>query len=84
MTEQFAPVLKESMVDIIVGIACKEPRSIGPVMTLFDVPKERHAVIKALIHLFNKNNSMLSVSTEAVEKYIQNNLGKVKITPGVV
>ena len=47
------------MVDILVGISSNDPNAIGPVMTLFGVPKLRHSVIKALIHLFNKNNSML-------------------------
>ena len=53
-------------------------------MTLFGVPKERHSVIRALIHLFNKNNSMLQVATDDVESYLKENLGRVQVAPGAI
>ena len=61
------------ILDIIVGIASNEPAAIGPVMCLLGISKEKHSVIKALIHLYNKNNSMLAIAAEDVEKYIENN-----------
>ena len=70
VTKEFKKVLKESVLDMIVGVASAAPCAIGPIMTLFGVPKERHIMIKALIHLFNKNNSMLLKATEDCEQFL--------------
>ena len=69
---------------MIVGVASAAPCAIGPVMTLFGVPKERHIMIKALIHLFNKNNSMLSTATEDCEHYLVQHPETVQMPPGVM
>ena len=84
VTNEFKNCLKESVLDMILGVASGAPCAIGPVMTLFGVPKERHIMIKSLIHLFNKNNSMLLKATEDCEQYLEQNPEQVEMSPGVI
>ena len=57
---------------------------VGPVMSLFGVPTAQHELIGAMINLYNKNDSQILVSTEVIEKYIENHKGKLTIPPGLV
>lgn len=54
-------------------------------MMLFDVPKDQHTLITALVNLYNGNSSMILKATEDIEEYIEKHLSQAtKIPPGLI